>query len=87
VKSVEELGLRVGERVRFRPIGGGPRQWTEGTVVGIEKDGSVAVRDTKGAWRAVRIERLEARRSRRRSGATWEPVAERAAHIEQLALW
>jgi hypothetical protein len=53
----------------------------------MEKDGSVAVRDKKGAWRAVRAERLEARRIRRRGGQAWESVAERAARIEQLALW
>jgi hypothetical protein len=87
VLGVEALGLRLGDRVRFKPLGGGPRQWSEGVVVGMEKDGSVAVRDKKGAWRAVRAERLEARRIRRRGGQAWESVAERAARIEQLALW
>jgi hypothetical protein len=84
---VEELGLRVGDRVRFKSLGGGPRQWNEAVVLGTEKDGSVAVRDTKGAWRAVRLERLEVRRSRRRGSHAWESVSERAARTEQLALW
>ena len=87
VTGVEVLGLHVGDRVRFTPHGGGPRRWTEGVVVGREKDGSVAVRDTKGASRAVRLERLEVRRARRRGGNSWESVAERAARIEQLVLW
>ena len=87
VSGVEALGLRVGDRVRFKPVGGGPRRWTEGVVTGREKDGSVAVRDGKGASRAVRPERLEVRRARRRGGHAWESVAERAARIEQLALW
>ena len=87
VTGVEALGLRVGDRVRFKSIGGGPRQWHEGVVVDREKDGSVAVRDHKGASRAVRVERLEVRRPRRRGGQAWESVAERAARIEQLALW
>lgn len=86
VTGLEALGLRAGDRVRFKPLGGGPRQWTEGVVMGVEKDGSVAVRDTKGASRAVRPERLEARRSRRRGAQVWESVSERAARIEQLAL-
>jgi hypothetical protein len=85
--GVEALGLRVGDRVRFKPLGGGLRRWTEGVVVGREKDGSVSVRDAKGAARAVRAERLEVRRSRRRGGYAWESVAERAARVEQLALW
>ena len=87
VTGVDALGLRIGDRVRFKPLGGGPRSWTEGVVVGREKDGSVAVRDRKGASRAVRPERLEVRRARRRGGHGWESVAERAARIEQLALW
>ena len=87
VTSVEQLGLRAGDRVRFKPLGGGPRHWNEGVVMGIEKDGSVAVRDAKGAWRAVRPGRLEVRRARRRGGHRWESVSERAARIEQLALW
>ena len=91
VAGVEALGLRVGDRVRFKPFAGRSRQWSEGVVVGLEKDGSVAVRDTGGAWHALRPERLEARRSRRRGqrseGVRWEPVAERAARTEQLPLW
>jgi hypothetical protein len=87
VTSVEMLGLHLGDRVRFKPLGGAARQWNEGCVTGIEKDGSVAVRDTKGAARALRPERLEVRQTSRRGGHRWESVAQRAARTEQLALW
>ena len=49
--------------------------------------GSVALRDTKGAARAMPIERLEVRRAGPRGAARWQPVPEVAAAREQLTLW
>ena len=83
--SLEALGLRAGERVRFRRRDGS--RWREGVLTGREKDGSVALRDAKGASRAIAAERLEVRRPGPRGAATWRPVPEVAAEREQLSLW
>ncbi len=79
------VGLRPGDRVRFRRRVGG--SWEEGKVERRERDGSVAVRDGKGAARAIPISRLEVRTAGPRGGVVWEPVTERAARDEQLGLW
>jgi hypothetical protein len=78
------IGLRAGEQVRFRKVTGG--QWQLATVVGRAKDGSVALRDAKGAARNLPIDRLEVRTSGPRGAVTWEPVPARAARSEQLHL-
>jgi hypothetical protein len=79
------LGLRVGDRVRFRRADGA--RWKEAVVTGREKDGSVALRDAKGAARAMPIERLEVRRAGPRGADRWQPVPKVAAAREQLTLW
>jgi len=79
------LGLVAGDRVRWRDRSGA--RWREGRVVGRERDGSVGVRDGRGASRALRPERLEVATRGPRGGATWEPVVERAARSEQMGLW
>ena len=76
------LGLREGEAVRWRRHDGG--NWQAGTVIGLERDGSVAVRDVDGAWRSMVADRLEARRPNRRGRLVWQPVEEGPA---QLSLW
>jgi hypothetical protein len=55
--------------------------------VGRERDGSVGVRDARGASRALRVDRLEVRDRGPRGGVVWEPLAERVARAEQLGLW
>jgi hypothetical protein len=82
---LEALGLAAGDRVRWRERP--TARWSEGRVVGRERDGSVAVRDGRGASRALLAERLEVRVPGPRGGRAWEPVSERAARTEQLALW
>ncbi len=83
---LEALGLTVGDRVRWRERPGA--RWSEGRVVGRERDGSVGVgADGRGASRALMAERLEVRVPGPRGGRGWEPVADRAAHTEQLSLW
>lgn len=79
-----ELGLRPGDRVRFRRREGGT--WREATVERRERDGSIGVRDERGAARAIPLERLQVRASGPRGGVVWEPVAERADRDEQLGL-
>ena len=80
-----DLGLRVGEPVRWRRHDGG--HWQEGTVIGLERDGSIAVRDADGAWRSLVADRLEARRPNPRGRLRWQVVADAAAAPAQLTLW
>jgi hypothetical protein len=82
--ALTELGLRVGDVVRFRR--NESENWREATVVNREKDGSVGVRDGKGAARAIAVDRLQVRTTGPRGGVVWEPVQERAGRTEQLGL-
>jgi len=82
--TLESLGLRTGDRVRFQRADGG--RWHEGTVVGRERDGSVALFDGKGASRSIAVERLEVRTRGPRGAAAWEPVVDRAGRSEQMSL-
>lgn len=79
-----ELGLAVGDRVRFRRRGS--QRWIEGVVSGRERDGSVALTDARGASRSIAIEHLEIRTTGPRGGTVWEPLTQRAARTEQLRL-
>ena len=79
------LGLRPGDRVRFRR--GDAGHWNEGVVTGRERDGSVGLHDRKGASRAITPARLEVRRPGPRGAPRWIPVAELAASREQLSLF
>jgi hypothetical protein len=78
------VGLRPGDRVRFRRRDGGT--WQEATVERRERDGSVGVRDERGAARAIAVDRLQVRTTGKRGGVVWEPVVERAQRDEQLGL-
>jgi hypothetical protein len=79
------VGLRPGDRVRHRRPNGG--SWEEGRVERRERDGSVGVRDAKGAARAIPVDRLQVRTTGPRGGAVWEAVTERAGRDEQLGIW
>lgn len=79
------IGLRRGDQVRWRRNEG--ERWIEGTVVGRERDGSVGLRDGKGAARAIALERLEVRTRGPRGGVQWDRVTDRAARDEQLGLF
>jgi hypothetical protein len=83
--DLRSLGLTSGDRVRWRDRKSS--RWREGRVLGRERDGSVGVRDGRGASRALRADRLEVRDRGPRGGVVWESVAERAARTEQLGLW
>lgn len=78
------VGLRPGDRVRFRRREGGA--WKEATVERRERDGSIGVRDERGAARAIAIERLQVRTTGKRGGVLWEPLSDRAERDEQLGL-
>lgn len=78
------LGIRPGDRVRFRRKPDG--HWHEGTAIRRERDGSLGVRDDKGASRAIPLELVEVRGEGPRGAARWEPLLDRAARVEQLRL-
>jgi hypothetical protein len=83
--SLEALGLTPGEAVRWRRREGG--HWHDGVVIRREDDGSVAVWDAQGAWRSIRVDRLEVQAEGRRGARRWEPVEDRASRPTQLRLW
>ncbi len=83
--DLSSLGLTAGDRVRWRDRSSS--RWREGRVIGRERDGSIGVRDARGASRALRADRLEVRDRGPRGGVVWEPVPDRAARTEQLGLW
>jgi hypothetical protein len=82
--GLAELGLREGAAVRFRRRES--ERWKDGTVVRREADGSLGVRDVKGALRALPLDLVEVRDRGPRGGVVWEPLAERAARTEQMRL-
>ena len=80
--TLGQLSLAPGDRVRFRRAAG--QRWQEAIVEGRERDGSVALRDAKGASRFIRFDQLEVYRMKNRTGR-WEPVVEQ--EWEQLSLF
>lgn len=79
------VGLRPGDRVRFRRTDGG--SWHEAKVERRERDGSIGVRDSRGAARSISLERLQVRTTGPRGGTVWEPVTDRVERDEQLGIW
>ena len=82
--GLAELGLDEGDVVRFRRRPG--ERWKAATVARRERDGSLGVRDAKGALRALPLEAVEVRTTGPRGAVTWEPLPERAARTEQMRL-
>ena len=82
--GLAELGLRPGDAVRFRR--GNDERWKSATVERRERDGSVGLRDSNGAARAIAIEQIEVIGQGERGGVVWEPLAVRVARDEQLRL-
>ena len=83
--ALAALGVAVGDRVRFRRRAS--ERWKEGVVVRREADGSLGVRDPKGALRALPLRLVEVRDTGPRGGIVWEPLPDRAARTEQLGLF
>jgi hypothetical protein len=84
-QALLDVGLHAGDVVRFRPRPGA--HWQEATVVRRERDGSIGVRDKRGASRALSIDRLEVRATGARGAQVWEPLAARAERDPQLDLF
>lgn len=79
------VGLRPGDVVRFRRRPGG--SWQRARVERRERDGSIGVRDERGAARAIALDRLQILTTGKRGGIVWEPVVEAADRDEQLSIW
>lgn len=84
--SLEQIGLRVGEPVRFRK--GDTGRWIAGRIAGVSSDGSITLHDVpQGAARSLRPDRLEVRRPGARGRLSWQNVGVVAITWEQLSLW
>ncbi len=81
----EALGLRTGEDVRFRRSG--RSRWNGGRLECIERDGSIGIRDDKGAARSLRAAEVEVRGLGPKGARRWESVAARLARGDQLELF
>ena len=82
--SLAALGLTPGMPARFRRSAAS--RWRPATIERIERDGSLGLRDDRGAARAIPLEQVEVATTGPRGARTWEPVLERAARTEQLRL-
>jgi hypothetical protein len=71
--------------VRFRRAEG--NRWRPAVVERVEKDGSLGLRDPKGAARAIPLEQVEVAATGPRGARTWEPVLVRAGRTEQISLF
>jgi hypothetical protein len=79
------FGLHRGDPVRFRRADRG--RWHTGRIERIERDGSIGVRDDKGAARALRPEVVYVQHAGPRGAKTWEPLSERMDRGDQLELF
>ena len=79
------FGLRAGESVRFRR--GTRGRWHVGRLERIERDGSIGLRDEKGAARALRAELVEVAATGPKGAGRWEPLVERMTRGDQLELF
>jgi biotin-(acetyl-CoA carboxylase) ligase len=83
--SLERLGLRLGEPIRFRRHDRG--RWVVGRVAGIAADGSITLRDPDGSARSLRPDRVEIRRPGTRGRLRWCTASDVAITWEQLELF
>jgi hypothetical protein len=82
--ELAQVGLTPGEAVRFRRRVSA--RWIPATVERVERDGSVGLRDPKGAAVALTVDRIEVRTEGPRGRLLWEPLTDRLARTEQLRL-
>lgn len=78
------MGLEPGLQTRFRRRPG--ERWKRATLERLERDGSLGLRDTKGASRSIPVELVEVATTGPRGAPAWEPAAARVARAEQLRM-
>lgn len=83
--TLNAIGLRLGEPIRFRRNGSG--RWLVGKVARVEPDGSVTLHDPDGAARSIRPSEVQVRRPGVRGRLSWQIVTEVAVTWEQLELF
>lgn len=84
-RTLNAVGLRRGEPIRFRRNDGG--RWLVGKVLRIEADGSITLHDPDGAARSLRPDRVQVRRPGSRGRLVWRIVSDVAVTWEQLELF
>lgn len=84
-RTLEAIGLRLGESIRFRRHDG--RRWQVGTVLRVEPDGSITFHDGDGAAHSQRPEVVMVRRPGNRGRLVWQTVSDVATTWEQLELF
>ncbi len=84
-RTLNAVGLRLGEPIRFRRLEG--RRWVTGKVVRVEPDGSITLHDPDGAARSLRPETVQVRRPGVRGRLVWQTVSDVAVTWEQLELF
>lgn len=84
-RTLNAVGLRLGEPIRFRRLEG--RRWLVGKVVRVEADGSITLHDPDGAARSLRPETVQVRRPGTRGRLVWQNVSDVAMTWEQLELF
>ena len=82
--SLAAIGLAPGMAVRFRRAASG--RWRFAVVERLERDGSLGLRDARGASRAIPVEQVEVAVVGPRGARRWAPAVEIAARTEQLRL-
>ncbi len=84
-RTLNAVGLRLGEQIRFRRNGAG--RWLVGKVARVEPDGSITLHDPDGAARSLRPELVQVRRPGSRGRLVWKTVSDVAVTWEQLDLF
>jgi hypothetical protein len=84
-REVDDLGLEPGAIVRFRRRS--DQRWKEARVVGVERDGSVRLRDGNGASRSIAVDRIEVPVTGPKGHVGWKPLAVHATDPRQLDLF
>ncbi len=84
-RTLNAVGLRLGEQIRFRRHE--PGRWVVGKVARVEPDGSITLHDPDGAARSLRPERVQVRRPGSRGRLVWKTVSDVALTWEQLDLF
>ncbi len=82
--GLAEIGLEAGQPVRFRRRDN--ERWKDAVVVRRERDGSIGLRDGKGAARSLPVGCIEVPAAGPRGGRVWEPLSARAGRDQQLRL-